>query len=157
MLNSKHPLASKLCEIGIRQGDAVAILSENSREFAELVLACWRLGVVVMPVSTRYPSAAVSKILDDLTVKFLFTSRDFSTQKNHSFCIDDFVEGGGEDWTPAAFDKNDFDLQAEYSVRAGGYMAGVASDVPHQRVFTDHAGMAARRNTCLSDGKTAAY
>jgi O-succinylbenzoic acid--CoA ligase len=116
MLNSKHPLASKLCEIGIRQGDAVAILSENSREFAELVLACWRLSAVVMPVSTRYPCRMVSSILGDFNVHFLLTSRDLSTPQNQSFCIDDFVADGGEDWTPAAFDKNDFDLQADASI-----------------------------------------
>jgi O-succinylbenzoic acid--CoA ligase len=114
MLNSDHPLASKLRRAGIRRGDAVAIRSENSSQFAELVLACWRLGAVVIPISTRYPSHTVMSILKDFSVQSLFSSGDFNTGK--SLLIDDFVGGGSPIWIPDAFDENNFDLQADASI-----------------------------------------
>ena len=118
MPNSNHPLMSKLHRLGIRQGDAVAIRSENSVQFAKMALSCWQLGAVIIPVSTRYPSRKVLSTLDDLSVHAFFTSRDFKTvvPKTESFFINDFVGGGSTDWTPDPYDKNKFDLQANASL-----------------------------------------
>ena len=118
MLDSDHSLTTKLYRTGIRQGDAVAIQCENSPQFAELVLSCWQLGAVVIPISTRYPPPMVTSILEDFKVRAFFSSDDLKTvaTKTESFLIDDFVGAGRSDWTPVPFDKNKFDLQAEASI-----------------------------------------
>lgn len=118
MQDSEHPLTSKLYRVGVRQGDVVAIRSENSSQFAEMVLSCWHLGGVVIPVSTRYPPRTVMSILDDFNVRAFFTSDDFSmaATKTKSFLIDDFIGAGNTEWTPASYDKNKFDLQANASI-----------------------------------------
>ena len=118
MSDSDHSLTTKLYRTGIRQGDAVAIQCENSPQFAELVLSCWQLGAVVIPISTRYPPPMVTSILEDFKVRAFFSSDDFKTvaTKTESFLIDDFVGAGRSDWTPVPFDKNKFDLQAEASI-----------------------------------------
>ena len=93
MSDSDHSLTTKLYRTGIRQGDAVAIQCENSPQFAELVLSCWQLGAVVIPISTRYPPPMVTSILEDFKVRAFFSSDDFKTvaTKTESFLIDDFV------------------------------------------------------------------
>lgn len=118
MPNSEHPLISKLYRLGIRQGDAIAIQSENSTQFAEMVLSCWQLGAVVIPISTRYPSRKVMSILDNFNVRTFFTSDGPKTvpTKTESFFIDDFVGSGSASWTPAPFDKNQLDFQASASI-----------------------------------------
>ncbi|MHC4770966.1 MAG: o-succinylbenzoate--CoA ligase [Planctomycetota bacterium] len=118
MSDSDHPLTSKLYRTGIRQEDAVAIQCENNPQFADLVLSCWQLGAVVIPISTRYPPAMVRSILDDFNVRAFFTSSDLKTAvaKAETFVVDDFVSGGGSDWSPVPFDKKKFDLQANASI-----------------------------------------
>lgn len=116
MSGSDHSLISKLNRAGIRQGDAVAIRSENSSQFAEIVLACWQLGAVVVPISTRYPTPTVMAILDDLGIQVLFTSSNFSTTKTKSFIMDDFVGSGNTVWSPVALDESNFDLQTDASM-----------------------------------------
>ena len=118
MSDSDHSLTTKLYRTGIRQGDAVAIQCENSPQFAELVLSCWQLGAVVIPISTRYPPPMVTSILEDFKVRAFFSSDDLKTvaTKTESFLMNDFVGPGRSDWTPVPFDKNKFDLQAEASI-----------------------------------------
>ncbi|MHC5097333.1 MAG: AMP-binding protein, partial [Planctomycetota bacterium] len=91
---------------------------ENNPQFADLVLSCWQLGAVVIPISTRYPPAMVRSILDDFNVRAFFTSGDLKTAvaKAETFVVDDFVSGGGSDWSPVPFDKKKFDLQANASI-----------------------------------------
>ena len=118
MQNSGCQLISKLHQAGVRQGDTVAIRSENSTPFAQIVYSCWQLGSVVIPISTRYPSRRVMSILDDFSVRTFFTSGDPNTvaTKTDSFFIDDFVGSGSVDWTPTPFDKNQFDFQVNASI-----------------------------------------
>ncbi|MHC5173853.1 MAG: AMP-binding protein, partial [Planctomycetota bacterium] len=76
MSDSDHSLTTKLHRTGIRPGDAVAIQCENCSQFAEFVLACWQLGAVVIPISTRYPPQMVSSILDDFNIHAFFSFED---------------------------------------------------------------------------------
>ena len=58
----------KLLNAGIRQGHTVAILSENSARFAEVVRACWRLGVCVTPLNRRMPTEKLKGVLAKLAI-----------------------------------------------------------------------------------------
>ncbi|MDT5161697.1 MAG: bile acid-coenzyme ligase, partial [Mycobacterium sp.] len=57
-------LARAYAELGVRQGDYVTIVLPNSIEWAQAVLAAWKLGAVPQPLSARLPDAELAAILE---------------------------------------------------------------------------------------------
>lgn len=56
-------LARAFAEIGVRQGDYVTVLLPNSIEWAQTVLAVWKLGAVPQPLSARLPDTELAGLL----------------------------------------------------------------------------------------------
>ena len=67
--------ATVLKDMGIRKKDRLAILAENSPNWAITYLAAIRLGVIVVPILPDFPEADVRHILTDAKVKILFTTQ----------------------------------------------------------------------------------
>ena len=67
-------LALRLSRDGIRKGDHVAILAENSHAWGTAYLAIVRLGAVAVPVLPDLPEADVRHILAEMEVPILFTT-----------------------------------------------------------------------------------
>jgi bile acid-coenzyme A ligase len=61
---STNRLARAYAELGVRQGDYVTIVLPNSIEWAQAVLASWKLGAVPQPLSARLPDAELAAILE---------------------------------------------------------------------------------------------
>jgi long-chain acyl-CoA synthetase len=57
--------ASVLSEIGLKRGDRVAVIAENSPEFAVLDWACHCLGCAIVPIYTSLPADQTQFILKD--------------------------------------------------------------------------------------------
>ena len=55
--------AQGLHRLGLRRGDAVAVWLPNGAAWLQLLLAAARLGVLVVPVSTRYKSPEIAHLL----------------------------------------------------------------------------------------------
>ena len=60
-------------EIGVEQGDRLAVLSLNSPEMLELQFACMRLGTVFVPLNFRLAVPELEYIVGDCAPKALFT------------------------------------------------------------------------------------
>src|SRR5215475_6436695 len=58
-------LASVLATDGVKPGDRVALLLQNRIEFVEALLACHRLGAVVVPINFRLAPDEVDYVLAD--------------------------------------------------------------------------------------------
>jgi long-chain acyl-CoA synthetase len=58
-------LAAALQQLGIKQGDRVAILMLNGHEFAEVIFACWEIGAVVVPLNYRLAAEELIFIIND--------------------------------------------------------------------------------------------
>ena len=67
-------VAALLAEQGIKKGDTIAILAENSPEWGIAYFAIVRLGAVVVPILPDFPETDVHHILTDAEVKILFTT-----------------------------------------------------------------------------------
>src|SRR5690625_2659908 len=67
-------LANALCDRGIRQGDRVAYLGENSVEFLEALFALGSIGAVFVPLNTRLAGPEVTFHLEDSGSKMLIAS-----------------------------------------------------------------------------------
>ncbi len=79
-------LAYGLKESGVKKGDKIAILLNNSMEFVESYFAILTLGAIVIPLNTFLRQDEIIYILNDCAAKILITSADFdNTFKNFNF------------------------------------------------------------------------
>jgi acyl-CoA synthetase (AMP-forming)/AMP-acid ligase II len=64
-------IAAGLSRRGLRTGDRLAVLLPNGPEYIELVYACSRLGVIMVPLSARYSSREIDRVLKDASPRAL--------------------------------------------------------------------------------------
>ncbi|MGP9574322.1 malonate--CoA ligase [Halomonas sp. H2] len=64
-LNSSAQLAGALTELGVKQGDRVAVQVDKSPEAILLYLACLRIGGVYLPLNTGYTGDEIRYFLND--------------------------------------------------------------------------------------------
>ena len=72
---STNRLARAFAERGVRVGDYVTIVLPNSIQWAQSVLAAWKLGATPQPLSARLPDAEFEALLD-LRSQALIVGRD---------------------------------------------------------------------------------
>ncbi|MDT5064190.1 MAG: bile acid-coenzyme ligase [Mycobacterium sp.] len=72
---STNRLARAYAEVGVGQGDYVTIVMPNSIEWAQAVLATWKLGATPTPLSARLPEPELTALLD-LRPPALLVGRD---------------------------------------------------------------------------------
>src|SRR5712691_2262966 len=58
-------IAAALHQLGFRAGDRLAVLLPNESEYLELIYACSRLGIIVVPLNTRYSAQEIDRVLTD--------------------------------------------------------------------------------------------
>ncbi|MCX7698218.1 MAG: long-chain-fatty-acid--CoA ligase [Candidatus Goldbacteria bacterium] len=79
-------LSYGLKELGVKKGDKIAILLNNSIEFVVSYFAILCLGAIVVPINTFLRQDEIIYILNDCSAKILITSTDFNnTLKDFNF------------------------------------------------------------------------
>src|SRR5882762_2829597 len=58
-------IAAALQRRGFLSGDRLAFLMPNGPDYIELVFACSLLGVIAVPINTRYASAEIDRLIKD--------------------------------------------------------------------------------------------
>jgi acyl-CoA synthetase (AMP-forming)/AMP-acid ligase II len=71
-------LAHGLLNLGLRKGDKVAVLLENSVEIVELYLATAKTGIIIVPVNFRIAARDIEYILNNSDAKVLFVHNQFT-------------------------------------------------------------------------------
>jgi acyl-CoA synthetase (AMP-forming)/AMP-acid ligase II len=69
--NRVERTAAALSRRGLRTGDRLAVLLPNGPEYIELVYACSRLGVIVVPLNARCSSREIDRVLKDASPRAL--------------------------------------------------------------------------------------
>jgi acyl-CoA synthetase (AMP-forming)/AMP-acid ligase II len=69
--NRVERIAAALSRRGLRTGDRLAVLLPNGPEYIELVYACSRLGVIVVPLNAQYSSREIDRVLKDASARAL--------------------------------------------------------------------------------------
>ena len=78
LLNSHaNSLARAMTDRGVKVGERVAILADNSLEYVEVMAAAAKAGWVLMPVNTRLTEEEVGFILEDAEASALFISERY--------------------------------------------------------------------------------
>lgn len=78
-------VANFLHFIGIKKGDKVALLVQNSHEFIVALLAATKLGAIAIPINTFLKSHEIAYILNDSTARVLFCSTKFEKEASKLF------------------------------------------------------------------------
>src|SRR5262249_9531145 len=60
-------IAAALHQAGFRAGDRLAVFLPNGPEYIELIYACARLGIIIVPLNTRYSVQELDRVLTDST------------------------------------------------------------------------------------------
>ncbi|MDY6878612.1 MAG: AMP-binding protein [Thermodesulfobacteriota bacterium] len=70
-------LASGLLEIGVKKGDRIGVLAQNSMEFLYLYGASAKIGAIMLPINWRLKPEEIEYVISDGTPKVMFTGSDF--------------------------------------------------------------------------------
>ena len=79
--------AQALQAAGVGHGDRVAVLSRNRAEFFELIVACSKIGAIMVGLNWRLAPAEIATILADAAPSILFYGPD-EKDLAHSACAD---------------------------------------------------------------------
>lgn len=71
--------ASALHKLGLKAGDRLAIVSQNSDRMIELLLACWWSGLVAQPVNTRWAPSEMGYAIADSGARAVATCSNMLT------------------------------------------------------------------------------
>lgn len=73
-------LATALLAVGLRKGDRVAILAENSDRFLEVLFATAKAGLVATPLNYRLTHRELAHMLTDSDSRALFVGAEYRTE-----------------------------------------------------------------------------
>lgn len=95
-------IAASLQRFGVKQGDRVALLGENSHHWGIVYLAVVRLGAVTVPIFADLPEADVHHILGAMCCDVIFLTQrqiekiyDLKQQLHHVITLDDYRDDTG--------------------------------------------------------------
>ena len=71
-------LAGTLRGHGFRAGDRLALLLPNQSEYIDLIYACSRIGIIAVPINTRYSSVEIDRVLVDAAPRGLVRHSSFA-------------------------------------------------------------------------------
>jgi acyl-CoA synthetase (AMP-forming)/AMP-acid ligase II len=77
---SARRAACRLHRLGLQRGDTLALWLPNGAAWLQLLFACAELGVLVVPISTRYKPAEVRHLLEVSRARLLVVPRRFLDQ-----------------------------------------------------------------------------
>ncbi len=70
-------LANSMAQLGLRQGDRIAILAPNCNQYVEVYLASARIGIITIPLNARLKGGELKYIINNGEAKALLISPDF--------------------------------------------------------------------------------
>jgi acyl-CoA synthetase (AMP-forming)/AMP-acid ligase II len=70
-------IAAALRRRGVLGGDRLAFLMQNGPDYIELVYACSLLGIIAVPINTRYAGAEIDRLLEDARPRGLIRHSKF--------------------------------------------------------------------------------
>ena len=71
-------LANAMKDLGVKKGDRVAVLANNSSDLFEILFACWEAGAAMMPLNWRLTADELSFILKDGGAQTIIFDADFA-------------------------------------------------------------------------------
>lgn len=67
-------LIDRFVDIGLSEGDRVAVLSEHCLEYIVLFVACQRMGLMLVPLNFRFSNSELARLIKDCTPSLMVVS-----------------------------------------------------------------------------------
>ena len=74
-------LVEKFTNLGLEEGDRVAVLAEHSIDYIVLFSACQRMGVILVPLNYRLTVSEITDLLKDCNPKLLIYNKNQQNKK----------------------------------------------------------------------------
>jgi long-chain acyl-CoA synthetase len=132
-------IAAALRRRGFLSGERLAFLMPNGSDYLELVYACSLLGVIAVPINTRYAGAEIDRLLEDARPRGLIRHSKFATPSvrvefEHVIDVDPLDESEGESYAGEFYDP-DATLALLYTSGTTGAPKGAA--LTHANIFSN--------------------
>jgi acyl-CoA synthetase (AMP-forming)/AMP-acid ligase II len=132
-------IAAALRRRGFLSGDRLAFLMPNGPDYIELIYACSLLGVIVVPINTRYAGAEIDRLLEDVRPRGLirhsrFPAPTLSLEWEHVIDLAPLAETKEERFTAEFYDP-DAVLVLLYTSGTTGVPKGAA--LTHANIFSN--------------------
>lgn len=75
--NRSNQVANSLLELGLQKGDRVGLLQHNCHQFLEVMFGCFKAGLVLTPLNTRFAGAELAYILNNAKAAALIFGQEF--------------------------------------------------------------------------------
>ncbi|MBA4358581.1 MAG: hypothetical protein C0405_12745, partial [Desulfovibrio sp.] len=127
-------LAQGLADLGLKQGDRLAMLSMNRAEFVEVMMACAKLGLILVPLNWRLTASELGFIIGDSGAKALIFDpalQALAEQVKDSATIERLVALGEKEALGAPSYEALLRAQA-----APPEVRGIGLDTPHIIMYT---------------------
>jgi long-chain acyl-CoA synthetase len=132
-------IAAVLRRRGFLSGERLAFLMPNGPEYIELIYACSLLGVIAVPINTRYAAAEIDRLIKDARPRGLIRHSKFSAptirlEWEHIIDIGSLDEAEGETYAGEFYDP-DAILVLLYTSGTTGAPKGAA--LTHANMFSN--------------------
>ena len=132
-------IAAALRRRGFLGGERLAFLMPNGADYIELVYACSLLGVIAVPVNTRYAGAEIDRLLEDAQPRGLIRHSKFPAPKKsvdweHVIDVAPLDDGEDELYAGEFYDPNAI-LVLLYTSGTTGAPKGAA--LTHSNIFSN--------------------
>jgi long-chain acyl-CoA synthetase len=132
-------IAAALRRRGFQSGERLAFLMPNGPEYIELIYACSLLGVIAVPINTRYAVAEIDRLLEDARPRGLIRHSKLPAptirlEWEHVIGLDPLDEAEGETYAGEFYDP-DAILVLLYTSGTTGAPKGAA--LTHANVFSN--------------------
>lgn len=114
--NRVAKLGAQLLQLGVRQGDCIAIVAPNSPEWMVAASAAMSIGAIMVPVNTRFKGQEVRYVLEKSRAVVVFTVSEFLGTDYRAMILE--ACGGAGEGRPVAGLPN---LQAIIAIDAPGF------------------------------------
>jgi O-succinylbenzoic acid--CoA ligase len=154
MLEAIKQTVRRFAAQGIGVGERVAILSEPSAGFYVAVLACWKLGAVAVPLSSRYPAKKINTAMKMAGCRKVLVSSEFaSIDVDSAVCrLDEFVRLDVERTSPVGFDELGLDMEADASIIFTSGSSGEPKGVLHTIANHYYSALGSHENIPFGEG-----